>query len=398
MKLSKLIRNIEDEVKEVWHSIHENPELSMEEYKTAELIEKKLKEIKNLDEIKRVGQTGICAKLVGTKEVKGLKRKTIALRGDMDALPIQEETGLPYASKVPNVMHACGHDLHASLLLGAAKVLSEYKDEIPGSVLFFFQPAEETLQGAKLFLEDETIDFGHIDGIAALHCSPELDAGTIGIRKGAMLASANKLTIRVMGKQGHAAHPHTAIDSIVIASNIVVALQTLVSREIAAYDSAVLSFGTINGGIASNIIANEVVLEGTLRALSFETRDKLQKSLVRVCKNVAAALGGDCQVEIEDGPPPLICDEEWVDRAHRVGGKVLGQDNVISMTQPSMGAEDFAFMKEKVPGVFIRLGSRTPNGPYGSIHSPHFYNDENALYTGIHVMGGIVLDFFDIEY
>lgn len=398
MKLSKLTKNIEDEVKEVWHNIHRNPELSMKEYKTAKLIEEKLKEIKNLDEIKRVGQTGICAKLIGTKDTIGTRGKTIALRGDMDALPIQEETGLLYQSKVPNVMHACGHDLHASLLLGTAKVLSEYKDKIPGTILFFFQPAEETLEGAKLFLQDESIDFDKIDGIAALHSSPELNAGTIGIRKGAMLASANNITIKVTGKQGHAAHPHTAIDPIVIASNIVLSLQTLVSREIAAYDSAVVSFGKINGGIASNIISNEVTLEGTLRALSFETRDKLQKSIVRVCKHSSLAMGGNCEVIIDDGPPPLICEKDWVDRAYRVGKKVLGEDNVIILTEPSMGGEDFAFMKEKVPGVFIRLGSRTPNGAYGSIHSPYFYNDENALYTGILVMGGIVLDFFNIEY
>jgi len=392
--LHDLVNSIEPEIKNIWHKIHEEPELSMQEYKTSELIEKELKKI-NIDIIRRVGKTGIFVEIRGTK--KG-EKKTIALRGDMDALPIQEETGLPYASKISNVMHACGHDLHTSVLLGAVRVLSEYKSQFAGSVFFFFQPGEETLQGAKLFLQDNYIDFSNIDGIAAVHSSPEIYAGTIGIKKGPLLASADKITIKVIGKQGHAAHPHTVIDPIVVTSSIVLSLQTLISREIAAYDSAVLSFGKINGGSAHNIIPNDIILEGTLRTVSFSTRDMLHESILRVCNNVASSMRAKCDVKIEKGPPPLICDSDWVDRAARVGKKLLGEDRVINLNVPSMGAEDFAYMKEKVPGVFIRLGSRTLNGPYGSIHSPYFYNDEKALSTGILTLTGIALDFFNISY
>lgn len=394
MILHDLVNSIEPEIKNIWHKIHEEPELSMQEYKTSELIEKELKKI-NIDIIRRVGKTGIFVEIRGTK--KG-EKKTIALRGDMDALPIQEETGLPYASKISNVMHACGHDLHTSVLLGAVRVLSEYKSQFAGSVFFFFQPGEETLQGAKLFLQDNYIDFSNIDGIAAVHSSPEIYAGTIGIKKGPLLASADKITIKVIGKQGHAAHPHTVIDPIVVTSSIVLSLQTLISREIAAYDSAVLSFGKINGGSAHNIIPNDIILEGTLRTVSFSTRDMLHESILRVCNNVASSMRAKCDVKIEKGPPPLICDSDWVDRAARVGKKLLGEDRVINLNVPSMGAEDFAYMKEKVPGVFIRLGSRTLNGPYGSIHSPYFYNDEKALSTGILTLTGIALDFFNISY
>lgn len=395
MDLNELVKEIEPEIINIWQRIHQNPELSMKEYKTADLIENKLKEIEGIDSIKRVGETGILVELKGTKEGK---KGVIALRGDMDALPIQENTGLSFSSQSPGVMHACGHDVHTSILYGAVKVLSKYKNHFAGSIIFIFQPAEETLEGSKMFIDKFELDFSKIDGIAAVHVSPEIYAGTIGIKNGPLLASADRIDIKVIGKQGHAAHPHTVVDPIVISSHIIVALQTLISREIAAYDSAVISFGKINGGSAHNIIPNTVTVEGTLRTISLETRKQLHDSIVRICKDISSSMRGSCEVEITEGPPPLICDSEWVDRARKVGERLLGTDQVINLQVPSMGAEDFAYMKELTPGIFIRLGARKPGGPYGSIHSPTYYTDEKALSTGILTMAGLALDFFDVDY
>lgn len=393
--IKELVNKVEEDVKSYWKYIHSNPELSMVEYETSNFIEKIIKEKTNVDNIRRVGETGFVIEIKGTKP--GVQ-KTIALRADMDALPIQENTNLSYRSSKSNVMHACGHDVHTSIMIGIVRILDEIKSQFSGKVLCFFQPGEEVLRGAKLFLEDNLINFDEIDGIAALHVSPEIPAGTIGVKKGPILASTDGININIKGKQGHGAHPHTVVDPILIASHVVVAMQSLVSREIAPGDSAVVSFGKICGGSANNIVPNVVEIKGTLRTLSQATRKRLQKSIIRVSKCVAESMRGEAEVVIEHGTPPLICEEEWVDRLIKVSKNILGKDNVIVMSAASMGGEDFALMKEKVPGVFYRLGVRTPNGPYGSMHSPTYYTDENSFYAGMASMVGLVLDFLEAEY
>lgn len=257
------------EISQVCRTIHENPELSMQEYDTCALLEEKVRANVSFERIKRVGETGLFV------EVKGRKPgpdRVICLRGDMDALPIQEAQHHEPRSKKDGIMHACGHDVHASALLGAACALSKCRDMFSGTVYFFFQPAEETLQGAKLFLNDPDIDFTNVSGAVAVHVMHSLYAGKVGLKKGPMLAAADEIFVTVRGRSSHGATPENGVDAIVAQANIITALQTLVSRETSPLDNVVLTFGKIKGGTAHNIIASEVELHGTLRTITKEAR------------------------------------------------------------------------------------------------------------------------------
>lgn len=395
MTIHELVAAIEPEINKVREQIHENPELGMKEYQTSDLIERELREKTQVDRIERIGETGLLVEIKGTKPGE---KHCIALRGDMDALPVTEALDHELRSKNEGIMHACGHDVHTSILLGAVRVLEHYRDQIAGSVLFFFQPSEETLQGGKLFANSSKIDFEKIDGVAALHVTPDLCAGKIGVRYGAILGSSDELSITVKGKGGHGAHPDTVVDPILLSSQIVQALQMLVSRELAADQAGVVSICAISGGKSFNIVPDTVEMKGTIRALDPKVREHLLKRIPEICKGVAMAGRGDADVEIKLGPPPLISDNEWVDRVKRCGSKLLGEKNVVELEYPSMGAEDFAFVMEKSKGVFVRFGARSENGPYGGLHSPHFYCDRKALTTGILTLSGIALDFFGVDY
>lgn len=398
MNLQKLVADIEPEIYQVWKQIHMHPELGLKEFHTSGLIEKELGQKTYVDRMERIGETGWLVEIRGTRPGPC---RCIALRGDMDALPVQEDSGFPVRSQVEGVMHACGHDVHTSVLLGAVRVLEHYRDQIAGSVLFFFQPAEEILAGAKLFLESPLIDFGSIDGVAACHVSPEFEAGKIGVRRGPIMASADKANITVLGKAGHCAHPHTTVDPVAIAAQVITALQQIVSREVPPAESAVISVFTIHGGGGRNgctIIPDRVEMGASIRAVTPQVRAHLLKRIPQVCQGVAGAMGGQAEVELELGPPPFVNDDEWVERVRRCGETLLGKENVVDLAIPSMGAEDFSFVKEKAPGVFVRLGCRTPGGPYGSLHSPTFYTDRKALATGILTLAGIALDFFGVDY
>ena len=282
----KKVAEITPEITQIREYIHENPELSMQEYNTCALLEDYVKKNVKYDRLKRVGETGLFFELKGTKPGNG---PTIVFRGDIDALPIQEAENMSPRSKVPGVMHACGHDVHGTINVGAAKILSEMKDQFSGSIYFFIQPAEEILKGAKLFLNDPEIDFDQIDAVAALHISAELDAGTIGVRYGAILASADEVRIRINGKGGHGAHCHTLRDPVVAASAVVGALQTLVSRETNPANAVVISICTIHAGAASNIVPDYVEMTGTVRTLNPADRDRMEESVKRVAASVAEA-------------------------------------------------------------------------------------------------------------
>ena len=395
MNLHEYVAAIEPEINAVRCRIHEYPELGLKEYATSAIVERELREKTHVDRMERIGETGWLVEIKGTKPGPA---RCIALRGDMDALPIEEDKGHEPCSRVAGVMHACGHDVHTSILLGAVRVLEHYRDQIAGSVLFFFQPAEEILKGGLMFAESSKIDFGKIGGVAACHVSPELEAGTIGVRYGAILASADELHITVRGKGGHGAHPHTVVDPIAISAQMIQALQMLVSREVGPNEAAVVSICNIHGGNACNIVPDTVEMGGTVRAVKPEVRELLIRRIPQVCQGVASAMRGEAQVKLELGPPPFVSEDQWVDRVKRSAGRLLGADNVVEMAIPSMGAEDFAYVKAKAPGVFVRLGARTPGGPYGSMHSPGFYCDRRALATGILTLAGIALDFFEADY
>lgn len=390
----KEVETITPEIMEMRNHIHEYPELSMHEFRTCDLLEEYVRKHVEFDRLKRVGKTGLFFELKGTKPGKG---KTIVFRGDIDALPIQEDPAMQPCSKIPGVMHACGHDVHGTINVGAASILSKHKDLFSGSIYFFIQPAEEILQGAKLFLNDPEIDFHKIDDVAALHCSAEIPAGTVGVRYGAILASADELHITVKGKGGHAAHPHTLKDPIVATGAIIMGLQSLVSRETNAANSVVVSISTIHGGDAHNIVPDSVTMTGTVRTLDPSDRDHMEEGVKRIAQEIATAYRCSADVDYIRGVPPFICEDEWVDRARRAGIKMLGKENMLTMPYAAMGGEDFAFIKEKKPGIFVRLGSRTPGGPYGSAHSSTFYSDPKSIPTGMLMIIGLASEYFGFE-
>jgi amidohydrolase len=394
--LEELTAGVEERMREVWQHLHRNPELSMKEYRSADYLEKLLRETVTEGRIKRVGETGIWVELEGKAPSAG-RTAIYALRADMDALPIQEENDLPYKSVVPGVMHACGHDVHTAALLGAVHVLQHYLDRIPGKLWFFFQPGEETLSGALSFLEDPEIDFSRLSGIAGVHVAVDLDAGKARLREGAVLASADLIKIRVTGQAGHAAYPHNTRDPIVAAAHLIVQLQTLVSREVSPLDPAVLSLGLIRGGTKDNIIAGEVCIEGTLRTLDNELRTSLQESIRRVSSGVALALRVRIDVETGHGSPPLINDPAMLKIADTGLKKTFGHGNVLYAKYPRMGGEDFAFFTGKVPGVFIFIGSRTPGGKSVIGHTAEFYTDPRAVKSAILAYASFALEAFGID-
>ena len=293
--LEKALEIYED-VTEWRRHIHQNPELSFQEYETSDYVEKLLRSFGY--EPRRVGGTGLVAELAGTRG----KGPTIALRADMDALPGEERTHLPYASRKPNVMHSCGHDVHTAILLGVAALLPKLKDRFFGNVKFFFQPAEEGLGGAKTFVEAGELN--GVSGVAALHVMSDYEVGSIALKRGVALAATDRLSIRVKGCDAHGAQPHRGVDAVVLASHIVVALQSLVSRTISPLDSAVVTIGKMHGGLAPNIIAPEMILEGTLRTLSRQTRSVLLARMEDIICGIAKNMGGEASLEVIDGTPP----------------------------------------------------------------------------------------------
>lgn len=396
-KLAELENGIHAQSVETWHTLHQHPELSMKEYHTAAYIEKELRETTSVDRVKRVGETGVWAELKGTAPHSG-PEKILILRGDMDALPIQEENDLPYRSVVPGVMHACGHDVHTTSLLGSVRLLEQYRDRIPGTVWFFFQPGEETMSGALTFFADPEIDFGRVTAAAGIHVAGDTEVGTVRLKEGPVLASADELHFRIVGKGGHAAFPAGARDAIVAAANLVLQLQTLVSREVDATEAAVLTLGKIAGGTKDNIIAGEVTIDGTLRTLNKDVRADLQKAIRRICDGIEVSLRVTIELKIHEGSAPLVNDGRYVKIAERAAQKVLGADHVLWSDRPGLAGEDFAFFLDRVPGVFLFIGAKTPGNPPAKGHTPEFYTDEGALRTGALILSGFALEFFGVEY
>ncbi|MBD3304889.1 amidohydrolase [candidate division KSB3 bacterium] len=376
---------LHDELLTIRRHLHKFPELSHKEYETTQFITDQLTEY-GIDEFSPLPDTGVIAIIRGSKP-----GKTVAIRADIDALPITEETGLPYASVNDGVMHACGHDVHTTVALGCAKLLQAKKHDLQGTVKCIFQPAEEMLQGSRYILDAGGLDQPPVDAIMALHCWPDIPVGTIGVRHGSMMASSDTFTIRVYGQQGHAAHPHKCVDPIVISGQIVNTLQTVVSREIPPTDPLVLTVGKIQGGKAYNIIPSMVEMIGTVRSLNPDLRSEMPGIMRRIVEGTAAAMRGRAEVDYQFGTPPLISDEGLNQIVEATTQELLGDDKLVHLTIPSMGSEDFAFYMERVRGVFFRLGiysdqleARVP------LHSPSFMVDEACLPIGVAVMSQAV--------
>ena len=377
-KVKEMVDVIYPQLVSIRRDLHQHPELGLEEYRTSTLILDCLKQW-NINVTQLIGETAI----VGLIEGKA-GDKTIGLRADMDALPIEEKTGAPYASLIPGKMHACGHDVHTTILLGAAYVLSKLKNEYRGNVKLFFQPAEETVGGAKMMIEAGCMHHPKVDHVLGLHVRPTLEVGEIGIHYGKCHAASDTITITIHGKQAHGAYPQDGIDAILIASHVIVALQSLISRNLSPFESAVLSLGMIEGGTAGNIVCNKVTIRGTLRTLDQKTRLFMKKRIVEVTENTAKAFLGSANVDIEEGYAPLINAHAITDVVCHTAEKLVGEDNVIIMDHPSLGVEDFAYFAEAVPSCFYSLGtSNKAKGIQSTLHENTFDIDEEAIKVGV---------------
>lgn len=366
---------------EIRRTIHANPELAFQEHETSALAKSVLDELGI--ETKRIARTGVIGTLRGTSD------RCVGLRADMDALAIHEETGLPFASRHPGKMHACGHDAHTAMALGAAMVLADMRDELPGTVRFLMQPSEELLPGgAPLMIADGALENPKVEAIFGQHVLPLRPAGELGFIPGMMMASADELYITIRGKSGHAAMPHTAIDPIMTAAEVVTALQKLVSRRLNPFEHGVITITRINGGHTTNVIPDEVHMAGTLRAMNEEWRAETKSRIEEVIRGVCAGNGAEYELEIRHGYPALWSDPEQTDFALASAAELLGEDRVFS-AEPYMTAEDFAYYAAKIPGVFWWIGAGTPEqgcNAGAGLHNSRFTINEDILPVGAAMM------------
>jgi amidohydrolase len=375
-----------DKVVEVRRDIHRYPELGNREHRTGKLVRDRLKSL-GLEVRYPIARTGVVGILRGSEP-----GPVVALRADIDALPIDETRDVPYRSSNPGAMHACGHDAHTAALLGAAEVLASLKDRLPGTVLFLFQPAEEgppegETGGAPLVLEEGALDDPRPTAIFALHVSPLLEAGRIGWCEGPILASSDHFVIEVKGRKTHGAYPHTGLDPVPVAAELVAALQALVAREIDAQAPKVLTIGSIHGGNRFNIIADAVTLEGTLRALDPGVRRELKERMERTIRGIAAAHGTTAELRfVGPGHPPTVNDPTLALTIVPALERALGRAQVVRV-RPEMGAEDFADYAARIPGFYVRLGVRNEaRGITAMVHTPEFDLDESALVMGVRAL------------
>jgi amidohydrolase len=375
------------EVIAIRQHLHQNPELSFQEFKTADFIESKLNEY-GITNHKRLVKTGIIALIEGKNPTK----KIIALRSDHDALPIQETNEVDYKSVNNGVMHACGHDVHTSSLLGVAKILNELKNEFEGTVKLVFQPGEEIIPGgASLIIKEGGLENPSPSKMFGQHVYPQLEAGKVGFRPGMYMASADEIYVTVKGKGGHAALPQLNVDPILIASHIIVALQQIVSRGAHPTVPTVLSFGKIIGEGATNVIPDEVKLEGTFRTMNEEWRAKAHQKMKKMAEDIAEGMGGECIFDIHVGYPFLVNDEELTARAKQGAIEYLGAENVVDLDL-RMTAEDFAFYSQILPTCFYRLGVKNDQKQINSgLHTSTFNIDEDALETGMGLMAWLTI-------
>lgn len=385
-KVQHLATKFFSEVQAIRHHLHANPELSFEEYETSKFIQAKLSAMNIPYEIK--ANTGIVALLKGNKKSDAV----FALRADIDALPIQEKSDKQYASTKPGIMHACGHDVHTSSLLGALLILNELRDEFAGTIKAIFQPAEEKLPGgASLMIKEGALQNPTPDAIIGQHVMPLIETGKVGFRSGKYMASTDELYLTVKGKGGHGAMPHLNIDPVLISAHLIVALQQVVSRNADPKVPSVLSFGKVIAQGATNVIPNEVIIEGTFRTLDEQWRSEAHQKMTQLAQGLVASMGGSLDFEIRKGYPFLVNDEKLTERIKTSAVEYLGADNVVDL-DIWMAAEDFAFYSQVMPASFYRLGTgNKEKGITASVHTPSFDIDERALEIGMGLMAFMTL-------
>jgi len=386
-RLFESIDGINERVIAIRHDLHMHPELSGHEEHTKYLV-KGILEASGYEIKESNKHYGLIADLKVNKEAK-----TIAIRADMDALPIEEQTQKPYASREKGIMHACGHDSHTAIALGTAIAISKFKEELPGNIRFIFQPSEESKEGGSVEMIEEGALEG-VDGIFGLHAYPYLKTGQIGYKYGVMMASADIFTIEIFGKSAHGARPHEGVDAILVTSMIVNSLNHIVSRMIDPLHPAVISLGTIEGGRASNIICDHVLLKGTVRTINEEVRNTIPKMMETSIEGICKSMGATYNFSYEFGQPELINDDKMVDIIVGEAKKIIGEKQCIDLKDPVMGGEDFSEYLKLVPGAFFRLGTcNEKKKTCVSQHNSRFDVDDDALQIGMKIMGASALHF-----
>lgn len=387
-KIKNLAKEYAKDVIDIRRHIHANPELSYQEYNTAKFVAAELRKI-GIEPTEGVAETGLTALIKG----KNPDKKVVALRADMDALPIKEANDVEYKSKNDGVMHACGHDAHTASLLGCSRILNELKDEFEGTIKLIFQPGEEKNPGgASLMIKDGVLKNPTPNTIYGQHVMPLIPVGKVGFREGMYMASCDEIYLTVIGKGGHGAIPELTIDPVLITSHIIVALQQVISRNASPKTPTVLSFGKVEANGATNIIPDKVEVAGTFRAMNEEWRAEAHRIIKKMAENIAEGMGGKCEVNISRGYPYLENDPTITAKARKLAEEYMGKENVLDLDL-WMGAEDFSYYTHEVPACFYRLGTRNEEkGITSYVHTPTFNIDENALEIGAGMMAWIAIN------
>lgn len=380
-KIKKLSAKYAQEFITVRQHLHANPELSYQEFETSKFIQSKLTEFGIPFELKAT--TGILGMIKG----KNPESRAIAIRADMDALPIQEENDVPYRSRNHGIMHACGHDVHSTCLLGAAKILSELKNDWEGTIKLIFQPGEEKNPGgASYMIKEGVLENPKPSAIVAMHVHTGMPVGKLSFRGGKVMASADELYFTIKGKGGHAASPHLCIDPVLIASHLIISLQQIVSRNSDPFNPSVLSITSIHGGATTNVIPNEVKLMGTFRAMDENWRTEAHELIKKISTELVNSMGGELDLHIDKGYPAVINNERLTEIVRKAATEFAGKENVEE-TELRMGAEDFGYYAQQIPACFYRVGvMNKEKGIISGVHTPTFNIDENAIEVGMGLM------------
>ncbi|ADQ14148.1 M20 metallopeptidase family protein [Halanaerobium hydrogeniformans] len=389
-KILKKAAEIENRIIEIRHQIHQNPELSFAEKETANLAADEMKKLGFKVEENIFG-TGVCASFLNSDSDDA---KTLLIRADMDALPVEEKNDLDYKSKNKGVMHACGHDGHTAILIGTAMVLKELAAEFNGNLKFIFQPGEETSGGAEGMIKAGVLEDPKVDAAMGLHLWGSTEEGIVEYKSGPLMASPDRFNLKIIGKGGHAARPHNTIDPIPIAAQIISSLQNIVSRRIDPLESAVISVGKIEAGQTHNVIPDEVEIKATVRSLKKDIREKLAEYVESVIKNICEIYGAEYELEYIFGYPAVINDPKMTDIIKKAAQKILGKEKVRKKEKAEMGGEDFSYFGREVPAVFYYLGI-APQGEIVNHHQSDFKFNDSVLKTGVAVMAQAALDYFE---
>ncbi|KOA21379.1 putative hydrolase YxeP [Clostridium homopropionicum DSM 5847] len=381
-------KDIQNELIDIRREFHQNPELDFNLSWTVVRI-KKFLEAEGI-EYKETSRNGICGL------IKGKGEKTIGIRADIDALPMEDKKSCEYSSKTKGRMHACGHDVHTTILLGAAKILNSIKEQLNGNVKLIFEPAEETTGGAIHMVEEGVLENPRVDAIIGLHVEPYIEVGKIGIKRDVVNAASNPFDLKIIGKGGHGAYPHSNIDPIVISANVITAFQNIISREIPPTDPAVISICTIHGGTASNIIPDEVELSGIIRTMTLEHREYVTRRFKEIAEGISSSMRGRCEIDITEGYPCLYNDDNMVDVLKKSAEEVIGDENIVKLQKPAMGVESFAYFSLERPSAFYFLGIRNEKkGIVNPLHSNLFDVDEDCIPVGVAIQCETAFNFLN---